>query len=87
MVGGAGAIVTENLRDFPTDRLPDGLCVRSAAQFAADTVAVSPETALQALRTMLRRYRNPTVATDEALKILASRYRMDEAVDLLRAIR
>ncbi|MFD3506565.1 PIN domain-containing protein [Nocardia sp. NPDC058666] len=87
VVGGAGAIVTDNLRDFPKDLLPDGLCVRSAAQFAADTVAVSPETALMALQTMLRRYRNPFVTADEALKILASRYRMDEAVELLSAVR
>ncbi|WP_278264648.1 PIN domain-containing protein [Nocardia sp. AG03] len=85
VVGGADAIVTQNLRDFPADRLPDGLSVRTAAEFAADTVAVSPETAMYALRMMLSRYRNPIVAEEDAMKILVSRYGMDDAVDLLRS--
>ncbi|MGW4634890.1 hypothetical protein [Nocardia sp. NPDC004415] len=85
VVGGADAIVTQNLRDFPADRMPDGVSVRTAAEFAADTVAVSPETAVYALRTMLSRYRNPVVAEEDALKILVSRYGMDDAVELLRS--
>lgn len=84
LVGGAEAIVTQNLRDFPTDRLPDGLSVRTAAQFAADTVAVSPETAVHGLRTMLSRYRNPSIGEEDALKVLVTRYGMDDAVELLR---
>ncbi|MFE3542523.1 hypothetical protein ACFXK0_06070 [Nocardia sp. NPDC059177] len=85
VVGGADTIVTQNLRDFPADHLPDGLSVRSAAQFAADTVAVSPETAVFALRTMLSRYRNPVVAEEDALKILVSRYRVWASAPPFRA--
>lgn len=41
LVGGAGVIVTSNLKDFPLQRIPDPLKVARPAQFAADTVAVS----------------------------------------------
>ncbi|MFE7719973.1 PIN domain-containing protein [Nocardia rhizosphaerihabitans] len=84
VVGGADAIVTDNLRDFPVARLPEGISVRSAAEFAADTVAVAPDIARYAVEVMLRRYRNPPVTVEEAMSLLASRYHMDEAVELLR---
>ncbi|MFC4126331.1 PIN domain-containing protein [Nocardia rhizosphaerae] len=65
VVGGAGAIVTNNLRDFPHDRVSDCLVVRTAAQFAADTVSVSPDAAVLALRTMLGRS-DRAIAADPA---------------------
>lgn len=42
LVGGAGVIVTSNLKDFPPPTIPEPLKVVAPAQFAADTVAVSP---------------------------------------------
>jgi hypothetical protein len=36
VVGGAGAIVTDNLRDFPIATIPPHIKVSSPAQFAAD---------------------------------------------------
>lgn len=48
MVGGAEVIVTSNLKDFPPQRIPESLKVVSPAQFAADTVSVSPDVARRA---------------------------------------
>ncbi|PTR19513.1 PIN domain-containing protein [Rhodococcus sp. OK519] len=41
VVGNAGAIVTANGKDFPREHVPMHIRVISAAEFAADTVAVS----------------------------------------------
>jgi predicted nucleic acid-binding protein len=49
VVGGAGVIVSHNVKDLPTRLLPNGLEVVSPAQFAADTVSISPDAARQAL--------------------------------------
>ena len=48
MVGGAEVIVTSNLKDFPPQRIPEPFKVVSPAQFAADTVSVSPDVARRA---------------------------------------
>ncbi|MEV0435634.1 hypothetical protein [Nocardia sp. NPDC050413] len=44
---------------------------------------MTADAATAALRSMLSRYRNPVVTLDEALRILATRYRMNEAVELM----
>ncbi|MBV9641249.1 MAG: PIN domain-containing protein, partial [Mycobacteriaceae bacterium] len=85
LVGGAGAIVTENRKDFPTDKVPAPIKVLSAAEFAADTVAVSPDVALRAVETMAARYSAPPLTTDEILRRLVQRYPMTEAIELIRA--
>ncbi|MFH5212262.1 hypothetical protein ACHIPZ_29255 [Antrihabitans sp. NCIMB 15449] len=54
--------------------------------FAADTVAVSPDGALQALREMAARYSNPLHTVDELLAILENRYSMTEAIEMIRNI-
>ena len=77
-------IVSDNLRDLPVDRLPPGLGVASAAQFALDTVSVSPQAALRALATLSSRYQNPPRSKPVLLDTLASRYGMGEAVGLMR---
>ena len=85
LVGGAGALVTENRKDFPTDKVPAPIKVLSAGEFAADTVAVSPAVALRAVQTMASRYEAPPLTTDEILGQLVQRYRMTEATELIRA--
>ena len=53
VVGGAGAIVTENLKDFPSVKIPPHIKVLSPSQFAADTVSVAPDLARRALQAMV----------------------------------
>ena len=87
VVGGAGAIVTANLKDFPAERLPGGLQVLPAAEFALNTVSLDPRTAHRAATMIAARsgIRGPKRSVDEILDLLVNRYGMDEVVDLLRA--
>lgn len=84
LVGGADVIVTSNLKDFPPQQIPQPLKVISPAQFAADTVAVSPDNARQAVIAMATRFVRPPSALDEILDHLAARYAIIEAVELIR---
>lgn len=86
LVGGAGAIVTDNLKDFPIAKIPAHIKVLSPSAFAADTVSVSPDVALQAVETMASRYSAPPLTTEEILNRLVQQYRMTEAVELVRAV-
>jgi hypothetical protein len=86
VVGGAGAIVTDNLKDFPIANVPAHVKVLSPAEFAADTVAVSPDVALRALQTMASRYSAPRLTTEDILDRLVQRYVMIEAVEPIRAV-
>lgn len=84
LVGGAGVIVTANLKDSPAQRIPAPIKVVSPAQFAADTVAVSPDVARRTVRTIAARFSAPPLTVDEILDCLIDTYRMIEAVDLIR---
>lgn len=86
VVGGAGAIVTHNTVDFPPDCLPAGLEVLTPAVFASDTVAVDPELALRAVRQIAVRSgrHGQSWTTEDVLDLLASRYRLDDAVTTIR---
>lgn len=86
-VSRAGAIVTDNVRDFPSEAVPDHIRIIKPAQFAADTVAVSPETALRAVEEITRRRNSPPVTVEQVLDDLIRLYGMHEAVDLLRPAR
>lgn len=85
VLGGAAAIVTSNHRDFPPSRVPKHIQIIKPAQFAADTVAASPESALRAIETMVARRQTPPETVDHVLEKLADRYAMSKAVDLLRS--
>jgi hypothetical protein len=86
VVGGASAIVTLNVRDFPTTQVPAQIHVLEPAVFAADTVSVSPDLALRAVSEMSARYSKPARTVDEVLDKLVIRYGMAEAVELIRAV-
>jgi predicted nucleic acid-binding protein len=86
LVGGAGAIVTHNLKDFPIAKIPTHIKVLSPAEFAADTVSVSPDVALRAIETMASRYFAPPLTTEEILSRLVQRYWMTEAAELIRTV-
>jgi len=87
VMGNAGAIVTDNLRDFPTDLVPSHIQVISAKEFAADTVDVDPERALLAVEQMVQRRSNPPISLDETLDLLVARYSFHDAAELLEATR
>ncbi|NKY53242.1 hypothetical protein [Nocardia vermiculata] len=83
----AGAIVTDNVKDFPTGKVPDHIQIIRPAVFSANTVCTSPEGALRALQQMSKRRRNPPQSVDDLLEILENRYGMVETVDLIVAVR
>jgi len=87
VVGGAGAIVTHNLKDFPSERLPHHLALLTPAEFALNTVALDPRRALTAVREIAQRsgHRGPRLQVDDILRVLVDRYGLVEAVDLLRS--
>ncbi len=84
LVGGADVIVTSNLKDFPSQQIPNSLKVIPPAQFAADTVSASPDIAHHAVFAMSRRFVRPSSTVDEILNHLVTRYAMVEAVELIR---
>lgn len=79
LVGGADVIVTSNLKDFPTQQIPNPLTAISPIQFAADTVAVSPDIAHRAVIGMASRFVRPTSTVDEILDHLTARYANDRS--------
>ncbi len=87
LVGGVDVIVTNNVNDFPPQQIPKSLTVTSPAQFAADTVAVSPDVARRAVIAMSSRFARPPSTVDEVLDHLIARYAMIEAVELIRGSR
>lgn len=87
VVGGAGAIITDNVRDFPAHRFPAGLEVLTPAAFAESTVALDPLRAVTAVTAIARRSgrKGPSRTVEEILGALVERYHMDAAVALIRA--
>jgi hypothetical protein len=71
--------VTDNLKHFPEDKIPPGIQIVSPSEFAANTVDVSPATALRAVTAITARFDKPPMSVDEFLSILRERYGMDEA--------
>ncbi|MBE1878050.1 PIN domain-containing protein [Myceligenerans pegani] len=86
VVGGAGVIVSDNVKDLPAKLLPHGISVVTAARFAADSVSVSPEMARRALGRISARYVNPPRAIDDLLDLLSVRYGMAQAAAMIRDV-
>jgi predicted nucleic acid-binding protein len=87
VVGGAGAIVTWNRKDFPSRRLPQGIDVLAPADFASNTVQLDPSRGLRAVSEIARRSgtKGPRRSIDEVLDVLVDRYHLDESLKLIRA--
>lgn len=83
VVGGAGVIVTDNLKDFPTDRLPEHLELQTAAEFITSAVSVHPGRAAASLVAMTSRYRYPSYRPVEVLDQLVERYDLAEVADMI----
>lgn len=86
VVGGAGAIVTENVKDLPRELVPDHIQVISAKIFAADTVSLAPAGARLALEKIATRYRHPPTSVETLLDVLDTRYGWSDAVEILRDV-
>lgn len=85
-VAGAGVIVTNNLKHFPDDRLPNGMRALAPSEFAENTVALSPGRAWDAIDAIVRRSgrHGPPLSVSTILESLESRYGMVGTVELLR---
>ncbi len=86
VVGGAGAIVTENFKDFPSAAVPSTIQIISARDFAADAVDVNPASAIRALRQLSDRHTRTPHTPAEILDILVARYGMNEVDEILRPL-
>ena len=81
VMAGAGCIVTFNLKDFPADRVPNGIEVLTPHAFAANAVAVAPELGLHAVVGMAKRR---STSVDLILERLEKSQQMNEAVGMIR---
>lgn len=86
VIGGAGAIVTNNFPDFPRNKVPPQIEILHPAVFAANTVGVDPSRARKAVNAIVARSGRygPRLAVQEILEVLLHRYHMDDVVELLR---
>src|SRR4051812_11613061 len=86
VIGGAGAIVTAHLKDFPASLIPRHLQVLPPAEFAYNTVSVDPVAALRAVHEVAARRQQPgdTHTPEIVLERLERTYNMGDAVAVLR---
>lgn len=86
VIAGAGSLVTNNLSDFPRDKIPASIDLVSPAAFAASTVELDPAAARRAVGEIAERSgrHGVSLTASEILDLLVSRYGMDEAVSYLR---
>lgn len=89
VVAGAGVIVTENLKDFPREKIPHGIEITTARQFAVETVALAPLKALRAVEMIAARSGNQGQQrkVTEILTVLSNRYSMQEAAAIIQDLR
>ena len=86
VIGGAEVIVTQNLRDFPPQRLPADLEVLNAAVFARNTVDLSPRGAIAAVDEIVARSGRigPVLTRKGVPEVLEQRHAMGDAVAAMR---
>lgn len=84
VVGGAGAIVTENMKHFPASLVPPSIQVMSAAEFAQNTVDLDPGAVVRALGVMSARFTSPPRTPADIVDELERRYKMREAAEIIR---
>lgn len=83
VVGGAGAIVTDNLRHFPAALVPSDIQVLTGREFAANTADVDPERAARALSVMSNRRTKTKHTPHELVQLLVERYGMHDVADIV----
>jgi predicted nucleic acid-binding protein len=83
VVGGAGVIVTDNLKHFPKTRLPAQIAVSTGRLFAEDTADVNPESAVRALQAISSRHRRTPHTPRDLVDLMVARYDMQALPDIL----
>lgn len=86
VVGGAGVIVTDNLRHFPAHLVPSDIQVLTGREFAANTADVDPERAARALSVMSSRRTKTKHTPYELVQLLVERYGMHDVADIVRPV-
>lgn len=86
VIGGAGVIVTENLKHFPRGKVPEHIGVQNGRDFATNTVSVDPERAARALTELATRRVNPMHTPIDLLGILVRRYGMVDVVSMVEPL-
>ncbi|NLI19708.1 MAG: PIN domain-containing protein [Actinomycetales bacterium] len=86
-VGGAGAIVTSNVKDFPRAKVPDSIQVLRPVEFLFNTVSVDPVRAAVAVTELADRQarRDSSRDVDWVLGELERRYGLHAVVGLIRS--
>jgi predicted nucleic acid-binding protein len=83
VVGNAGAIVTDNLKDFPAARVPSHINVITGREFAENTADVNPEAAVRALIAISKRHKRTPQTPRQLLDLLVARYSMNGLEEIL----
>ena len=84
VVGGAGAIVTDNLKHFPEHLVPSHIQVLSGKEFACNTTDVDPERAAQAVWQMSKR--RSKESPQEIVDLLVKLYGMSNVAEAVAPI-
>ncbi len=86
VVGGAGLIVTENLKDFPAALLPYGMAVSHPNEFLFGSVQIDTSGAARAIGRLAARSGRfgPQMTFDDVLDALQRRYGADDCVRMLQ---
>lgn len=84
VIGGAGAIVTDNVKDFPGNLTPSQIAIITCKDFALNQVEQNPTKALAAVQSMAGRNRREPNSVAAILDVLDSRYGMSAVVEVIR---
>jgi predicted nucleic acid-binding protein len=83
VVGGAGVIVTDNLKHFPAHLIPSDIQVLTGREFAANTADGDPERAARALHAMSTRRTKTKHTPPQLVELLVERYGMHDLGDVV----
>lgn len=83
VIGGAGAIVTENFKDLPRDKVPGHIKILGCVKFATESADVNPEAAARAIVEMSKRHVLGEHTPHEILELLVTRYGMNEVAEIV----
>ncbi|WP_147917208.1 PIN domain-containing protein [Ruania zhangjianzhongii] len=84
VVGGAEAIVTANLPDFPAGRVPARIRVQPPNEFVLQTVKIDSYRGFCAVQELALRYQRPQRSVHELLLLMEARYDMGAATEIIR---